>query len=80
MPTERIIHGERDDDGHWSAWFADAPSVSFGGRTPVQVLIRLFATSSPPCTMGDILAAIWSDESAYGAFRDFDRFDFVSRL
>ena len=54
MPTERIIHGARDEDGHWTAWFADAPEVSFGGRTPVQTLVRLFATLSPPCTFADI--------------------------
>lgn len=54
MLTERTVHGKRDDDGHWTCWFADSPQTSFGGRTAISSLVRMFATLSPPCTMGDI--------------------------
>ena len=48
MPTERIIHGERDDDGHWAAWFADAPQITFGGRTTAEAISRLLRTLRDP--------------------------------
>lgn len=38
--SRRIII-ERDDSGHWSAWFADEPQTTFGGDTMLTALQRL---------------------------------------
>jgi len=40
MPTERNIHGERDD-GHWTVWFTDTPQTAFGGGSSAEALSRL---------------------------------------
>ena len=44
MPTERIIHGERDASGHWSAWLTDTPQVAFGGCSSAEALSRVLGT------------------------------------
>ena len=54
MPTERIIHGERDHTGHWTAWFADIPQTAFGGGSAIEALSRIVATMHPPCDLQDI--------------------------
>ena len=54
MPTERIIHGNRDASGHWLAWFAESPQIAFGGESAIEAISRILATMQPPCDLQDI--------------------------